>query len=63
MKEFYLFMVQLEYKDYDVTSVWIQCNNCNKHVYCQILETVLKEIILVLSVKIAPYLSHSVNAN
>ena len=46
---FPLFMFQYQYKHDGVTSVWIQCTNCKKHVPCQISETVTKEIISVLT--------------
>ena len=42
-----LFMVQSEYKDDDVTSVRIQCTNCNKYFHCQISKIVSIGIITV----------------
>ena len=40
-----LFIVQSEYKDDDVTSVRIQCTNCNKYFHCQIPKIVAKDVI------------------
>ena len=47
LKVFSLFMVQFESKDTEVRCVWIKCNNCNKHVHCQILTLISEDIISV----------------
>ena len=42
-----LFIVQFKYKYGDLTGVWIQYTNYNKHAHFHISKTVLKDIILV----------------